>query len=103
MPTHWKPQDEEYLIPTAEALMASTMALMTGHVQTACPEHREAMVAKIVSNLTRLSADPLLSPGFQTLLWSLRQRWSHQGSPATWPRPAAADGGFWHASPEAIQ
>lgn len=33
MPVHWKPQDEEYMIPSAEALLASTMALMTGHVQ----------------------------------------------------------------------
>ena len=103
MPTHWKPQDEEYLIPTAEALMASTMALMTGHVQTACPEHREAMVAKIVSNLTRLSADPLLSPGFQTLLWSLRGRWLNQ-APADVLQPLpATERHLWHTSPEVVQ
>ncbi|MDZ7892558.1 hypothetical protein [Rhodoferax sp.] len=103
MPLHWKPQDEEYMIPSAEALLASTMALMTGHVQSCCAEHREAMATKIVSNLSRLSSDPLLSPGFQALLWSLRQRWLAQGQAATAVRPVHVESGLWHPTPEAVQ
>jgi hypothetical protein len=103
MSTHWNTREEEYLIPGAEALMASTMALMTGHVQSCCPEHRTMMAAKIVANLTRLSADPLLSPGFQTLLWKLRERWSFQSAALSdGPRPVP-DPGLWLASPEVLQ
>ncbi len=95
-----KPTDEEYLIPGPEALMASTMALMTGHVQSTCAAHRAAMAAKIVANLGALSNDPLLSPGFQTLVWSLRTRWQAQGHVAA---PGSQMQGLWHSSPEWLQ
>lgn len=99
-----KPQStEEYTMPCAEALLAGTLALMTGHVQACCGAHREAMVAKIVSNLTALTEDPLLSPGFKTLLWSLRSRWLNQSQGNPMDQPPAAERGLWHSSPEALQ
>jgi hypothetical protein len=103
MSTHWNTREEEYLIPGAEALMASTMALMTGHVQSCCPEHRTMMAAKIVANLSCLSGDPLLSPGFQALLWKLRELWSRQGACPPGCLRRVPDAGLWHASPEVLQ
>jgi len=95
--------NEEYTMPCAEALLAGTMALMTGHVQACCGAHREAMVGKIVANLTALAEDPLLSPGFKTLLWALRQRWQTQGQEAPLAQLSAAERSLWHSSPEAVQ
>lgn len=95
--------NEEYTMPCAEALLAGTMALMTGHVQACCGAHREAMVGKIVANLTALAEDPLLSPGFKTLLWALRQRWQTQGQGAPLAQLPAAERSLWHSSPEAVQ
>lgn len=95
--------NEEYTMPCAEALLAGTMALMTGHVQACCGAHREAMVGKIVANLTALAEDPLLSPGFKTLLWALRQRWQTHGQGAPLAQLPAAERSLWHSSPEAVQ
>ena len=104
MPTTFNPhRDEEYTLPSAEVLLAGTLALMTGHVQACCGTHREAMVGKIVSNLATLSADPLLSPGFKTLLWSLRGRWLNQPvADALAPLPIT-ERYLWHTSPEVVQ
>lgn len=96
-------RDEEYIIPGPEALMASTMALMTGHVQSCCVSHREAIVAKIVANLAVLSQDPMLSPGFQALLWSLRSRWLALGQVAASAGYASAESRLWHAGSEVLQ
>lgn len=95
--------DESYVLPGGEAVLASTLALMTGHTQAGCCAHREAMAAKIVSNLNALSQDPLLSPGFQALLWSLCQRWQRQGSTPVLMHAAAVERGLWHSSPQAVQ
>lgn len=67
--------DEEHVLPCAEALLAGTLALMTGHAQTCCDQHRELMAQKAASNLLMLSQHPLLSPGFRSVAWRLRERW----------------------------
>jgi hypothetical protein len=95
--------DEEYTMPCSEALLAGTMALMTGHVQACCGAHREAMAGKIVSNLTALAEDPMLSPDFKTLLWALRQRWQDQVPGTALAQLPACERSLWHASPEAVQ
>lgn len=95
--------DESYTLPSGEAMLAGTLALMTGHTQAGCRAHREAMAAKIVSNLNTLSQDPLLSPGFQALLWSLRQRWQRQSPEPALMQAAAVERGLWHSSPQAVQ
>ena len=95
--------NEEYTMPCAEALLAGTLALMTGHVQACCGAHREAMAGKIVSNLTALTEDTMLSPGFKTLLWALRSRWVDQGQGGAVAQLPSAERGLWHNSPEAVQ
>ena len=95
--------NEEYTLPSTEVLLAGTLALMTGHVQASCGTQREAMVGKIVSNLATLSADPMLSPGFKTLLWSLRGRWLNQ-TPLDQLAPLpATERRLWHTSPAVVQ
>ena len=70
--------DEEYEMPCAEAVLAGTLALMTGHAQSCCQAHRELMAHKVVSNLFILSQHPILSPGFKSMLFNLQARWSQQ-------------------------
>jgi hypothetical protein len=95
--------DEEYTLPCAEALMAGTLALMTGHTQSINEEHLELMASKIASNLNALAATPLLSPEFKTLLWALSQRWQKMGHGAALSQSAAIERQLWHISPEAVQ
>jgi hypothetical protein len=95
--------NEEYTMPCTEALLAGTMALMTGHVQACCGAHREAMEGKILSNLAALTEDPLLSPGFKTLLWTLHQRWKNQRQGAAIMQRPSTERNLWHSSPEAVQ
>jgi len=101
--------DEEYAMPCAEALLASSLALMTGYVQGCCDEHREPMAQKIVEHLLSLSQHPLLSPDFKSLLWNLHTRWLQQSRRASASSasayapvdPAAAR--LWHKAPGAVQ
>jgi hypothetical protein len=68
-------------LPAAEALLAGTLALMTGFDDPqADPALRDAarrslLARKISANLSLLAAHPLLSPNFQTVVWGLCHRW----------------------------
>ena len=92
--------EEVYHLPSAEALLAGTLALMTGHAQACCDNNRQLMAAKIVANLSQLTEHPVLSPQFQTAVWNLRKHWQ-----ALQTRPAAttADPQLWHAQPSSLQ
>lgn len=94
--------DEEYHLPCAEALLAGTLALMTGHVQACCDDHRQLMNAKIVANLARLAQHPILSPQFRTALGNLRTHWQvlERQRAAV---PAEADPTLWLAAPATVQ
>lgn len=94
--------DEEYHLPCAEALLAGTLALMTGHVQACCDDHRQLMNAKIVANLAHLAEHPILSPQFRTALGNLRTHWQvlERQRAAV---PAAGDPRLWFATPSSVQ
>lgn len=62
-------------LPTAEAVLAATLALMTGHAQACCEEHRWVMLRKIVANLHLLAHHPGLSAGFKTVAEQLHAMW----------------------------
>ncbi len=74
------PYVEEHLLPPIEALLAGTLALMTGYSQylqaEANPSHRIRMGEKISQNLTVLAEHPLLSTGCRCVLGQLQQRWA---------------------------
>lgn len=98
-------QDEEYTLPSMEALLAGTLALMTGYAQSArdCP-HRAAMARKLVSNLLYLSAHPQLSPPMQIMVANLRTRWQLElektaEAVASPLRPTS----LWHPIPTNVQ
>jgi hypothetical protein len=79
--TNPAPADEEYSLPVAEAQLAATLALMTGHAQACCEAHRHAMARKIVGHLAELGRCDRLSFHFKALLASLRGRWVAQCAP----------------------
>ncbi|MFE8644445.1 hypothetical protein ACFX58_05090 [Sphingomonas sp. NCPPB 2930] len=107
----------------AEALLAGTLALMTGHAQACCDSHREAMARKIVVRLQCLGRQPGFTPHFRTMLAHLHGCWMRQAgisdlvdaagpmppsAPAdppasTSPVPARPPEVLWHAAPEAVQ
>lgn len=94
--------DEEYHLPCAEALLAGTLALMTGHAQACCDNNRQLMNAKIISNLSQLAEHALLSPQFRAALRSLRAHWQvmqRQRAAA----PSTPDPRVWHAGPSTTQ
>ncbi len=96
--------EEEYTLPSVEALMAGTLALLTGYAQSApgCA-HRPLMARKVVSNLFCLSEHPQLSAPMQTLLSNLRTRWQIEVEKDTQLPPAGAPRALWHAAPEGVQ
>lgn len=97
--------DEEYSLPCAEALLAGTLALMTGYVQ-ACDTHRDAMGRKIVANLQNLARFDTLTPHFRTMLWNLQTRWVRQvgeAEPSAALTAAEQRRALWHTAPDALQ
>lgn len=101
--------DEEYSLPCAEALLAGTLALMTGYVQACCDSHREAMGRKIVTNLQLLGQADVFTPHFRTMLCNLQSRWVQQCGPGrSEPVTAALSAAeqrraLWVAAPEVVQ
>lgn len=108
-------------LPSAEALLAATLALMTGYAQGCCAEHRELMAKKILANLFMLTMHPAAAPTFKAMAMNLHGLWSRLvqqlQSPADAPqaaarpaRPAKADTPnpdqhrvLWHTTPETLQ
>ena len=75
---------EEYTLPTAEALLAGTLALMTGCAQ-GTDGQRGLMSAKIAHNLAQLSEHAALSSEMRRVLARLQTRWQtpRGGRPAS--------------------
>jgi hypothetical protein len=96
--------DEEYTLPPVEALMAGTLALLTGYAQSA-PDcaHRPLMAAKLVSNLFYLSGHPDLSVPMQTMLANLRTRWQMEVDRQQPSSSPSAPTPLWHAAPTGVQ
>ena len=102
---HTDTADEEYTLPGVEALLAGTLALMTGYAQSAreCP-HRPLMARKLVSNLLYLSAHPQLSVPMQTMLANLRTRWQLElENAADALATEATHTPLWHPVPARVQ
>lgn len=89
-------------LPPAEALLAGTLALMTGHAQQADSGLRTLMARKITSNLVSLSAHPHLSGGFQRTLANLRASWQSQLDGPT-PDITVVPTQLWHGAHALVQ
>ena len=74
------PLAQDHHMPQVEAVLAGTLALMTGYSQflqaEANPAHRIGMGEKITRNLALLAAHPQLSPDCRGVLWQLHERWA---------------------------
>ena len=74
-----KPITEEHELPGIEAMLAGTLALMTGYGQASQaeldPSYRLRLGLKVIDNLELLVDHPQLSRGFRDLLSSLQTRW----------------------------
>ncbi len=78
-PTPRRHLDEEHELPTLEAVLAGTLALMTGYAQALQadlhPQQRLAMGAKIGRNLELLASHGAVSEPFQRIALGLQARW----------------------------
>lgn len=96
--------EESYTLPAVEALMAGTLALLTGYAQSAphC-KHRAPMASKLVDNLQLLGRHPQLSAAMRRMLGNLCTRWQLElertcpDSRARQPTP------LWHGAPQRLQ
>lgn len=70
-----EPPGGEYILPRVEAMLAGTLALMTGHAQNGCPNRRMLMALKIRHNLQELQEQDGLSEAFRTVLRRLGHEW----------------------------
>jgi hypothetical protein len=67
--------DEEYVLPTVEALLAGTLALMTGHAQSQDTHQRGLMANKIRWNLGLLAQHGQMSDPFRRVVQRMGQAW----------------------------
>ena len=102
-------RDEEYSLPCTEAVLAGTLALMTGHAQACCCSQRDALGRKIVAGLHQLAHSDQFTPHFRALLGSLQNRWAQQcAADAQMPRSAALSAAeqrraLWVQAPRTVQ
>ena len=102
-------RDEEYSLPCTEAVLAGTLALMTGHAQACCCSQRDALGRKIVAGLHQLARSDQFTPHFRALLGSLQNRWAQQcAADAQAPRSAALSAAeqrraLWVQAPRTVQ
>lgn len=96
------PSDET--LPSADALLAGTLALMTGYsyARNGCPM-RPLMAAKLARNLAVLSRHPEISSPMRAVLGNLLIRWQ-QGAVNTDSQESSQQGtALWHRPPGLVQ
>ncbi|MDA8457010.1 hypothetical protein M4R22_19805 [Acidovorax sp. GBBC 3334] len=107
------PADAEPGLPCAEALLAGTLALMTGYAHSERASDREAMGRKIAAHLQSLARMDGLTPHFRAMAGNLQNRWSRRlglglaegpgAEAAAAPGRAELQRRLWHSAPEALQ
>ncbi|WP_180682224.1 hypothetical protein [Tepidicella baoligensis] len=89
-----------YTMPCAEAMLAGTLALMTGYAENRCPQHRMLMAQKVVSNLFFLASHPSLSENFRMVAGRMHRHWMNLVTPTDPAEPPvrawAQATGAWH-------
>lgn len=104
-------EDEEHVMPCAEAMLAGTLALMTGHAQSACANQRDLMGRKIRSNLFFLGQHPALSPSFRKVVHNMHRHWDvllkagdgPAGRPALDTDDLLPERRLWHTTATLVQ
>jgi hypothetical protein len=67
--------DFDHPASSAEAMLAATVALMTGYAQVSTLEQRCLMAHKVCAALLQLADDPDLSVDFRMALSALHRHW----------------------------
>ena len=84
---------EEHELPSLEAVLAGTMALMTGYAQALQadlhPQQRLAMGARIGENLALLAAHGGITGPFRHIALGLRARWQMMSACTAQSAPCA--------------
>lgn len=84
--------NDEFALPSLEAVLAGTLALMTGYSQAlqadSSPGPRVMMGVKIGRNLDLLSDHPGVTDAFRRVLTGLRQRWMQMSACTELSAPA---------------
>ncbi|WP_298831760.1 hypothetical protein [uncultured Piscinibacter sp.] len=93
MPLTHRNLTEEHELPSLEAVLAGTLALMTGYAQALQaelhPEQRLLMGAKIGRNLEMLASHVATSEAFQRIALGLRARWQLMSARTAQSAPCA--------------
>ena len=94
--------DETYELASVEAVLAGTLALMTGFAQAGaqCP-HRPAMAGKLVSNFGQLADHPGLSDTMHRVMNRLAGHWQRELVRMTGSGPS--DPVATHSAPAKLQ
>lgn len=106
--------DDAYELPCVEAMLAGSLALMTGHAESGCERHRSLMARKICSNLFFLAQHPGVNGPFRTVLQRLHVHWGQLaranpvGSAESPARPTETavllpETRLWHPLVETVQ
>ena len=93
------------------ALLAGTLALMTGHAQACCEGQRAVMAQKVITHLSMLASHPDASPNFKAIGANLHSLWVRllkQGPEQPQQGHLPADHldthrVLWHTTPETLQ
>jgi hypothetical protein len=99
------------------ALLAGTLALMTGYAQACCEGQRAVMAKKVIAHLSMLSSHPDASPNFKAIAANLHALWMRllkqgpeqpQQAQQTQQAFLPADNFdthrvLWHTTPETLQ
>lgn len=99
----WSAQDETYSLPSVEALIAGTLALMTGYAQAEAACSRRVLLArKLAVNLGSLAGHPQLSAPMQTVLSRLQGHWLNEIDRAGGPGSCTPTP-LWHGASAGLQ
>ncbi|EJL77994.1 hypothetical protein PMI15_04449 [Polaromonas sp. CF318] len=98
-------------LPPAQALLAGTLALMTGHAQACCEGQRALLAQKIIANLFMLSRHAGAPPDFRAIAANLHPLWVRVLQPGADqpPQVLLPTDNFdphrvlWHTTPETLQ
>lgn len=95
---------EEYEMPALEAVLAGTMALMTGFSKAPTVHQKNVLAEKIFCNLGLLSQHPVVSPGFQVMTFKLRSHWLKQNEGDDFGKSVLErTRSLWHKPSEKLQ
>src|SRR5574343_114614 len=88
----------EYTLPRVEALLAATLALMTGHAQSRCTQQRHLMALKVRNNLLQLSAATDAGSPFRAVVQHVPSCWEALATDPAASADLLPERRLWHTT-----